>query len=561
MSLVENALNEFLKSSEAGVFALIGDWGVGKTHIWNQIIEEKKDSLTRPKYSYVSLFGLTSIIDVKREIFLNAVDKKKIGQNPDLDTLSGNFTPKLKKLGGVLQSVPLLKRMLPSEESLMFFALKDLVICLDDLERAGKGLDVKDVLGLASSLKEQKNAKVVILLNRAQQINDDYEKYKEKVVDFEFEYKPRPDQIFDIVFDNSFQFYAYAKQKSESLGIRNIRVLKRCKSLIDSIFTDLSVYSDALVEDVISSLILYSHCNFSHHADNSIPSCTFISEYKASDVLSLYYKMDGEASTSPEQLQRKKWIKYFEAYGYGETDEKDSVLLEGVVCGFIDKEKLHPLLASRDLEFRQTALAGDIKKAWEIFRGSFDDNADAFISALYESSKSNIKHIGFADLNSAVKRLRQLDRSDYADEIIGLFVESRATENDTSQIEEAFDSVSDEIDPKIRDIWSQQLKRKASVNFTDAAVRLLNGQYAEEHIVAVVNGSVSDYVDFLKASHGGYRMVDKVRTLEKYKHYSGSNKQYSRIFDKLVDALKLIAEESKINKMRVDSFNILPKVL
>ena len=39
------------------------------------------------------------------------------------------------------------------------------IVCIDDIERAGHGLDITDILGLASSLRERKNCKIVLLFN------------------------------------------------------------------------------------------------------------------------------------------------------------------------------------------------------------------------------------------------------------------------------------------------------------------------------------------------------------------------------------------------------------
>ena len=51
----------------------------------------------------------------------------------------------------------------------------DTIICMDDLERRGKNLSPKDVMGLISHLKEQKKCKVVLILN-----DEKLEEFKEE---------------------------------------------------------------------------------------------------------------------------------------------------------------------------------------------------------------------------------------------------------------------------------------------------------------------------------------------------------------------------------------------
>jgi hypothetical protein len=50
----------FLKGSEPGVFCITGEWGVGKTFLWRQVLDHlrKASGLSITRYSYVSLFGL-----------------------------------------------------------------------------------------------------------------------------------------------------------------------------------------------------------------------------------------------------------------------------------------------------------------------------------------------------------------------------------------------------------------------------------------------------------------------------------------------------------------------
>ena len=50
-----------------------GAWGVGKTFLWRQALDQlrKAGSLPFTRYSYVSLFGLNSLDDVKSALFEN----------------------------------------------------------------------------------------------------------------------------------------------------------------------------------------------------------------------------------------------------------------------------------------------------------------------------------------------------------------------------------------------------------------------------------------------------------------------------------------------------------
>jgi mannose-6-phosphate isomerase class I len=61
---------------------------------------------------------------------------------------------------------------------------KDIIVCFDDFERLSSSMELKEVLGLISELKEQKNCSVVMILNE-DELRDNKEtldKYKEKLI-------------------------------------------------------------------------------------------------------------------------------------------------------------------------------------------------------------------------------------------------------------------------------------------------------------------------------------------------------------------------------------------
>jgi hypothetical protein len=49
--------------------------------------------------------------------------------------------------------------------SLYFSLVQNQIVCIDDLDRRSKTLDLRDVLGLISFLREQRGCKVALILN------------------------------------------------------------------------------------------------------------------------------------------------------------------------------------------------------------------------------------------------------------------------------------------------------------------------------------------------------------------------------------------------------------
>jgi tRNA A37 threonylcarbamoyladenosine biosynthesis protein TsaE len=79
-----------LASPEPEVLCLRGKWGVGKTFSWMAFLREAKDKgeIALESYSYVSLFGIDSLDQLKYSIFENSIARDVIGTEPHLRRFS-----------------------------------------------------------------------------------------------------------------------------------------------------------------------------------------------------------------------------------------------------------------------------------------------------------------------------------------------------------------------------------------------------------------------------------------------------------------------------------------
>ncbi|WP_315979744.1 P-loop NTPase fold protein [Aliamphritea spongicola] len=183
IDLVKLQIQKFLLSETPEVLAIKGGWGVGKTHSWEKYIEEYRDDCALKTYSYVSLFGLNSISEIKQVAFLNTIDTRKIGDSPNLKGYSRKIADLVKdtKIPYVSRYVGGIGNLIDSVAQL---SMSNTIICFDDIERHSQKVTIKDFMGLVSFFKEQKNCKVILLLNEeaGDESFDDYRKYKEKLL-------------------------------------------------------------------------------------------------------------------------------------------------------------------------------------------------------------------------------------------------------------------------------------------------------------------------------------------------------------------------------------------
>ena len=135
-----------------------------------------------------------------------------------------------KSLGWITGGV--LRNFTAAVDSLSFLSVNRTIICIDDLERKGSNLSIKDVLGLVSLFKEQKKCKIAILVNDNDEGLSDYTKYREKVIDAEVKFAPTAAECASIAFDSEGYIYEVLIESAKKLDIRNIRLLKKIERLI-----------------------------------------------------------------------------------------------------------------------------------------------------------------------------------------------------------------------------------------------------------------------------------------------------------------------------------------
>ena len=551
IQIIKEQIDSFIATPEAEVLAIKGDWGVGKTFAWNKFLLQAKneDRISFDKYSYVSLFGINSLDSFKFSIFENIVDTDILDKEANLETFQKNSKKLVSKIGraglGIIKSSTSFNSVI---ESISFLSLNKILICIDDLERSGTDLSVKDILGLASQLKEQKKCKIVFLLNDGECGLGDYDKYKEKVIDVELNFSPTPEECADIAFDNEKTTTAQLKYFSNKLRIKNIRVLKKIERMVDLAIPLAEGLEDKVEQQVIQSLTLFSWCHYCSKSDNNIPPIDFVTNLRYSP-LEL-----GKDKNIPDT--EKPWRSTLVRYDYELTDELDLVLADSVKRGYFISDEFSrnaKIINDRLLEAKSRK---DFHDAWSIYRDSFEDNQNKVINVIYNSLKENIKQILPADLSDAVTLFRELDRDDLATEVIDLYIEKRSDEIELFNMKEnnPFGDIKDtEIVCKFNE------KYDSSIITEDAAQVLgrISGKssWNQEDEIVLANTSTEDYYKLFKSEKGPH-LSKWVNTCLNFGDYRGTSDAQKKIAKRAAEALKRIGAESKINRSRVLKFGI-----
>ncbi|WP_299143501.1 hypothetical protein [uncultured Vibrio sp.] len=183
--------------------------------------------------------------------------------------------------------------------------MKDYIVCIDDLERKGKNLSVKEVMGLIDELAQRKGCKVVLIFNESSFDNDQdrgqFESYREKVVDIEVNHNPTSKQNLACIFPDSYTGYLTLETVVNNLDIKNIRVLKKIRWALE--------YFDGFVsgkdERIIDELIIHTTllCCFYYIRDDDL-TYSFLKDQLSSNSW-LSYLLDKEKEVSAAE---KKWF-------------------------------------------------------------------------------------------------------------------------------------------------------------------------------------------------------------------------------------------------------------
>lgn len=555
IAVVKKQINAFLAAEKPEVIAIKGAWGVGKTYSWKKFLLAAKQSkaIALTRYSYVSLFGINSLDALKYAIFENVISRDIIGTEASIETFRTNTTTLLESMGrktlGIFRGASLLKGFTPAIESLSFLSLNKSVICIDDLERRGNGLSIKDVLGLVSHLKEQKECKVVLLLNDKEDGLEEYQKYLEKVIDIELSFAPTANECSQIAFEPICDRTRVLPELTEKLNIRNIRVLKKIERLVMLAQPLLQGYEPEISQQVAHSIVLFSWCYYCN--SEGAPHLDFVTNLGFSS-----WGIGDENGANNDDVEKKKWKADIGAYGYTQTDELDLILAEAVRSGYFVEDLFQERAAKKNMELLAAKAEGSFSKAWDLYHNSFDNNQSELVDNLYESFLKNARSITPLNLNGTVSLFRELGESEKASTIIDHYISTRKDEQKLFNLAEN-NFFGDIRDQEIVEKFNQHFQKSVAVEDARTVLARIAGKngWNQKDEIVLANTTEDEYYNLFKSEKGNH-LSQYIRTCLQFGQFGNANAQQKQIANRTIGALKRIAGESELNRRRVKKFGV-----
>ena len=555
LKLVESEVRRFLSTKEPEVICLSGRWGVGKTFAWKRYLKDAQAAQTigLKRYSYVSLFGVNSLDELKYSIFENSVDSTEIGIEPNLETLRSNTTAAAKRLGKksvwFLEQLPIIKQYVGGLGPAWFLLVRNTIVCLDDIERHGKNLNVRDVLGLVSNLKEQRGCKTCLILNdEAMEEIREFRTYFEKVVDTALKFEPSAAESADIALQGATESLKILAGSCVALGISNIRLIKRIERLVQAIEPILKEFDEVVLKQTVQSLALLT---WSMYEPNTAPSLDYLQKIRGADPFGIDKKKD----VPPKEAA---WNALLDSYGFSHMDELDLVLLDGVQKVFFDPSLVQKHARELDQQVKVSKLDNSFTEAWRKYHDSFDDNQEDVLDAMYQSFFRGVRYITPLNMSSTVGLFKVLGRSDQAAQMLKHYVESRADEHELFNIRN-YPFAGDITDPDVISAFNEKYD-SFKKDQTDPRAILFSiadtNSWNPEDITLLAAVPVDTYRRMLKGSKG-HDLRKIIKACLQFDSIMNATPEMKEISKRTKNALQLIGQESAINARRVKVYGVI----
>lgn len=441
-------------------------------------------------------------------------------------------------------------------QGMLFARVRNQLICIDDFERRGEGLKPTDVLGLISSLREQRNCKVVLILNDEhldERARQEFETHLEKVADISLVYEPTPMLAAAIGAGGASETERFVADRSVALGVTNIRTIKRAARFIRSVETKLVDFDPEVLRTAIRSLVLFCWCQ---DEPEQAPSLDYV-QTKKFDLFGLERTVPANKPGS-DQIDDKqrvsRWSARMQAYGYIWTEDFDLVLIEAVRKGYFDDAKLQTEAGKLSAKFVKGRAEGSLEDAWRKVDSSFHDNKDAILDGIRRALLKNIQYVSPMTLNGTVKLFKKLGRDDEASDMVAQYVIARSDEPKLFDLA-SHPFRSDVDDPEVRAAFE---KKAAEPRDTPDFVTLLAGTkdgWSPEVLEALATATVDSYTRAFK-SYEDEQHRRLVYNALQFTRVMNANPRMDQITEKAIAALQAIAKESPLNAIRVARFGV-----
>ncbi|MEQ7514874.1 hypothetical protein [Xanthomonas campestris] len=555
---IQKTIQGFLTARVPSAIVLQGKWGVGKTYFWrNRILKDATAEPWRQRYSYVSLFGINSLPELKTSLSIATAEFDSDARSQwRLKRSATRLWWKAQRwLGDLIQFVPKFgDKAGKLYERASFYAVRNRVICLDDVERRGSAFGLRDVLGLVSYLVEERNCRVVVILNNGRLSEADqsiWNDNKEKVFHGELNYSPtlRDTIALGLLEDVKEPWYGDVFSYLEFLEVSNIRLIQRTSRMVrvvaDSAGKD--TLQPGTVDHISKVLCLLAYSAFGA-GDGAPPFDMVLRVTRQSRIVS---ELAGSPKdTSPQDKALEEAIRKYGVYLYTSLDHE---LVRTIRSGFPDVDKLCVAVQEFQASAENRRLKDAWHDAWRTYHDTLQDNSGEIVAAMRQAwppvSDTEAAH----SLQSLAELLRFLGESELASSYIRTWVDQRRSNKAKEFDERAIQSYSPVRDREILEmIAAAREESEPSISLKDAFnVWMEDDHQILESVVTVFAASTPEEVEQVLLSVRSERLVAGIRKLPALRRKSNDPK-WAAALSNFQGALSRISDSSELANRRIN---------
>jgi hypothetical protein len=338
---VKLALRSVITASVPTVVVLKGKWGRGKTYLWKDTLRKFAPQVPErwERSSYVSLFGVESLAELRDAVLANGDDWDEVvatskpadpnEQPPDI--LQRSVARVRTSISRAMQQTDDLTALAAKvnatglAHAMLLRGVRQYLVCVDDLERRGAHLRMRDVLGYLATLRDDRQCSVLLILNSDELTPADREEYellREKVFDHEVSFDPSSAECVELVFPKDEVGWDELRSNCQRLGIENVRVLQRIRKSFERLLKEIDAGHDAARVRFAYTVPLLALCHYSREA------CHPTAAYLRSQM------DDGKT----EHVAR--WDEYLARYDKWTPSALDAVVGDYLERGYVDRNAL-----------------------------------------------------------------------------------------------------------------------------------------------------------------------------------------------------------------------------
>jgi hypothetical protein len=225
--------------------------------------------------------------------------------------------------------------------------------------------------------------------------------------------------------------------------------------------------------------------------------------------------------------------------------------------GYFDPEAVRKYASEQDKHARLYKSESSWREAWGAYHDSFDDNEKEVIEAIHGGFLKDVRHRSHADLNGAVKVLKALGEPEKAAELIKVYLARPEWTKPSFDLKgHPFGSMLDEADV----LRAFEEKYSTFSDDRDAKTVMIDiattRSWSQEDLNIVGVLSVDDYYKMFK-EHKGAELKSIINGCLQFKSiYNLSGGSMNAVADRATEALRRIAQESRVNALRVKKYGV-----